>query len=41
MDHMSNLAVAIEEDGYSQPSVHERIWLPASAPLAMPRKSVV
>jgi membrane glycosyltransferase len=40
MDGMSNLAMRVEEDGYSQPSAHDRVWLPASAPLAMPRQAI-
>jgi membrane glycosyltransferase len=40
MDSLSNLAVQVEAEGYSAPSTHDRVWLPASAPLAMPRQAI-
>jgi len=39
MEGMSNLARRIDVDGYSAPS-HDRVWLPAEAPLAMPRQAI-
>ncbi|HEX5377235.1 MAG TPA: glucans biosynthesis glucosyltransferase MdoH [Phenylobacterium sp.] len=37
---MSNLARRIEDDGYSTPRSQDRVWLPAAAPLAMPRQAI-
>lgn len=40
MDGMSNLARRVDGLDYAEPRIEPRVWLPAEAPLAMPRQAI-